>query len=312
MPFLRALTTVAVALSTTAAPLAMVGGADAAVKKKTAGKDTGPAYIRVVSLNTEYPLAKAKALTDIRRLVDARMGVIALQEMNGRDRRMTMKKRFVDCSTCIYDGYVPTKNTEGATPILWKTPRFRSVAAGNQRLTDAWYVGGSGAGPSTFQEKFVTWVKLRERSSGRMFYVLNTHFIPSVEGSDGYPNQRHPARLDHFRTHMSGLTRLISQFQQTGLPVFVTGDFNVNYRRDKVIQPRMFPFASLGAVGVRASFAATGEPTYGTHVLKNGRDSRLIDYVAHTVGPQVSPVRTAVLLGYNSDHRPVVGTFGLN
>jgi exonuclease III len=310
MKFLRALTTLTVALSAMVAPLAMTG-ADAAVKKKSA-KRTGPAYIRIVSLNTEYPQSNPAAWADIKRLVDARMGVIALQEMMGRDRRMTAKKRFVDCATCTYDGYIPTRNTEGATPILWKTPRFSLVEAGNEQVTEDWYVGRGGAGPSTFQEKFVTWVKLRERSSGRMFYVLNTHFIPTVQGSDGYPNKRYPERLAHYRHHMAGLQALVNEKQQTGLPVFVTGDFNVNYRRDKVIRPDLFPYASLSRVNMRASYAAAGEPSYGTHVLKSGNGTRLIDYVAYTMSSNVRVSSNAVLRGYNSDHRPVVATFGLS
>jgi endonuclease/exonuclease/phosphatase family metal-dependent hydrolase len=307
MKLQRALTTVVAALVVAAAPLAMTG-ADAAVKK--AGKRTTPTYFSIVSLNTAYPLPKAAALSDLQKLVDSRIGVIGLQEMMGRDRRMTAKERFVDCDTCIYDGYIPTRNTEGATPILWKTPRFSLVEAGSEQVTDDWYVGSAGAGPSTFQEKFVTWVKLRERTTGRMFYVMNTHFIPTVQGPDGYPNKRYPERLAQYRQHMAGLQALVTEKQQTGLPVFVTGDFNVNYRRDKVTRPDMFPYASLGEVGIRASYAAAGEPATGTHDGGNG--TRLIDYVNYSVTPKVSVVRNTLLFGYNSDHRPIVGTFGLN
>lgn len=304
MKLLRALTTFAVTLSVACTPLALAGGADAAVKKRR----TGTAYIRVVSFNTQLPQSTERALSDVKRLVDAKMGVIALQEMMGRERRTALREQFVDCETCRYEGLIAERNTEGANPILWKTPRFSLVDSGNVQVTDDWYVGARGAGPTTFQEKFVTWVQLAERRTGRMFYVLNTHMIPSVQGRDGYPNQEYPERLAHFRQHMSALQDLIRQFQATGLPVFVTGDFNVNYRRDKVIKPAMFPYASLGAVGVRASYAATSEPSYGTH----GGGTRLIDYVAHTVSSKVKPVSTEVLLGYNSDHRPVVGTFGLD
>lgn len=307
MKYLRALTTAAVTFSAALAPLAMTGGADAAVKRKSA--KTPVSYIRVVTLNTEYPQPDRAALADVKRLVDARIPVIALQETMGKARRTAIAARFVDCSTCVYDGYLAQRNTEGATPILWNSRRFALVDSGNEQVTEDWYVGPAGAGPSTFQEKFITWVQLRDRATGRSFFVLNTHFIPSVQGAGGYPNTKLPARLEHFQQHMSALQALVTTFRETGLPVLVTGDFNVNFRRDKVIRPEMFPYASLDAVGARATFAAVGEPGYGSHVGGDGK--RLIDYVAYTLGPRLSPVRNGVMLGFNSDHRPVWARFAL-
>jgi endonuclease/exonuclease/phosphatase (EEP) superfamily protein YafD len=309
MKSLRALAATAVAVTTVAAPVALTGGVtDAAVTKNPA---VVPTHMRVVTLNTAHWQSDARALADVRRLVDQGIGVIALQEMQRRTRRDAVRSRLVTCPGCRYGGHLPKRNVEGGTPVLWRKAKFSLVEAGNQRVTPQWYVGPGGAGPSTVQQRYVTWVKLQERRSGRMLYVLNTHFVASVQGPDGGPNSKYPRRLAHYRAQMRGLQNLVRGFQQTGLPVVVTGDFNVNYRRDKVVRTPYFPYAAFEAAGMRASYFTVGEPLPGSHVLANGNDTRLIDYVAHSDGSDLAPMRNDVLLGYGSDHRPVLTKFEL-
>ena len=93
--------------------------------------------------------------------------------------------------------------------------------------------------------------------------------------------------------------------------IFVTGDLNVSYRRDKIVQDRLFPYYNMRQVGVRASYDVLGEPVRGTHILDSGNDTRVIDYVDYLVHPKVTPAKQSVLLGYASDHRPVLVRFDI-
>jgi hypothetical protein len=107
---------------------------------------------------------------------------------------------------------------------------------------------------------------------------------------------------------MSGLKAVITDIRSNlgGGLIFVTGDFNVNYRKDKVVRDPIFPYAALGASGLRASHYALGEPATGTHRLSNGYDKRLIDYVHYPVTRRLVPQSQRIMRGLNSDHRPMV------
>ena len=91
--------------------------------------------------------------------------------------------------------------------------------------------------------------------------------------------------------------------------MFVTGDFNVNYRNDKIRQDPIFPYAALGTRALRSSYYKLGEPATGTHVLDNGFDKRLIDYVQLQADPARDRHRPADRAGLNSDHRPLIVDF---
>jgi endonuclease/exonuclease/phosphatase (EEP) superfamily protein YafD len=193
-----------------------------------------------------------------------------------------------------------------AIPILYKSSRFRLVSTGTQQVSDATYVGPSGAGPSTIAPKFLSYVHLLHRVTGQDMYVINSHAVASVQASDGGPNYEHPERLGLYRQHMDGLKAMIAEFEATGAAVFTTGDFNVNYRRDSVLRDKLFPYDNMSQVDVFASYTFLGMPEYGTHLSESGtNDTRLIDYVSSLSHPAVVPKAQKILMGYSSDHRPV-------
>jgi endonuclease/exonuclease/phosphatase family metal-dependent hydrolase len=282
-------------------------GADAAVSPvSAAAKPKVRAHIQVATLNTAASMSAKRALEDIESLAATGPDVIALQEMGSGKRRSRMQERLVECEACGYGSYVPTPAVPGSTPILFRWDRFDLIGKGTQQVSEATYVGPRGAGPSTLRAKFVNWVQLKERTTGRELYVLNNHAVPTVQAPGGGPNRRQPKRLALYRKHMNGLKSLVTGFRSTGASVVVTGDLNVNYRKDKLVRARLFPYTNLGSVGIRSSYQVLGEPVRGTHELPNGTDTRLIDYVAYSPQRGIKAVDQRVLRGYHSDHRPVV------
>lgn len=94
--------------------------------------------------------------------------------------------------------------------VFFRRERFEALASGDYWLSDTPEAVGSRSWGNQLP-RMVTWVRLRDRSDGREFLFVNTHFDhqsqPSREKSAGLLR----ARIDAFRPE---------------LPVLVTGDFN--------------------------------------------------------------------------------------
>jgi endonuclease/exonuclease/phosphatase (EEP) superfamily protein YafD len=89
--------------------------------------------------------------------------------------------------------------------------------------------------------------------------------------------------------------------KKDGVPVFIGGDFNVNYRRDSVVRANIFPYAKMNTVDAWANWRYLGAPDSGTI----GDGNRVIDYVFATRNSKVTPVSTRVLPTYGSDHHAI-------
>ena len=284
-------------------------GAAATAPVPRAKEDPAPpeANVRIVTYNTAATQKTERAVADIIRLADETLAdVITLQEMSNPARRRGVREALVQCSMCPYEEFMPQPAVPGGTPLLYRWERFRFLDAGSKRVTKDTYVGPRGAGPDTLRARYVNWVQLRERATGLDIVVLNNHAVPTVQASHGGPN-RNRERIRMYRRHMKGLQALVRSFQESGNVVFVTGDLNVNYRKDKIVRAAVFPYARMKAVGLDASFESLWEPAPGTHVLRNGFDKRQIDYVySPPAHPWVTPVGHEILMDHTSDHRPVV------
>ncbi len=275
-----------------------------------AGAPHAEVPLRVATFNTAATLGTRAAAEDVVGVIrKGRPHVLALQEMGNPDRRRLVRRALVDCKGCPFRAYVPGSAVPASTPILWRARRLALVRGFSRQVTQATRVGARGAGPAVIRAKYVNGVHLRDRLTGRHVYVLNNHTVPTVQTGDGSPNTRLPARLDIYRKHMQGLQQIVSGLRRTGAAVLVVGDLNVNYRSDRVSQPRLFPYARLREVGMRASFEATGLPRRGTHVLRrSGNSVRLIDYVYVMRRRGSAPLDNRIMGGFRSDHRPLVVT----
>ena len=260
----------------------------------------------IATYNIRNALSSSTAVADVQRLAAAGADVIATQEMGSRMRRDAVRAAMIDCEGCVFDGYLVNPATVGATPILYRTDRFDLEESGHRLAADRTFVGAKGAGPSTIAEKYVNYVKLREKSTGRYLYVLNSHAVASVQGKGGASNGN-VRRMGMYRQHMATLKSMVTEFRSKGVSVFVTGDLNVNYRRDVLVRDPLFPYANLSEVRVEASYASLGTPAIGTH----GGGTRLIDYVSHLRRKVITPLSQEILRGYASDHRPVLVEYQL-
>lgn len=275
-------------------------------------RKTFTAGLELASYNIRHALSDGTAATDVRRLAATGVDVIGLQEMSARTRRNAVLAEVQNCDTCVMRGvFFDSPANIGAVPILYRSDRFDLYDSGSVMLSDRTFIGTKGAGPAELPPKYVTWVKLQERRTGRFFYVLNSHAVASVQAKDGGPNTNQ-RRLAVYRKHMDGLKSLVAQMKRRQVGVFVLGDLNVNYRRDREVRDSLFPYVNMAEVQVTASYEALGLPATGTHARMDGTStSRLIDYVYYMPRNPFTPASQSILSGYASDHRPLVVGFDL-
>lgn len=244
--------------------------------------------------------------------VGANADIIGFQELLQADRRTAVRDKML-CSTCAFSGYVKDYTTSGSSPaslaIVWKKDLFTLNTAGYYKVSSTQTINPSAnSSDNTISAKWITWVKLRDKKTNKMFYVLNTHTVAGIE-ANGEPIGPDDSRMKNYVNHMDVLTAKISTFEQDDVPIFVTGDFNVNYRYDKTIRYRDFPFRRLGDIGAYSNWhrmEPLSENGVPTSVATHGDSSRLIDYIwmlnrsdSKAVSTSVSPDK------FGSDHSPV-------
>ena len=266
--------------------------------------------VRIATFNTAATLSTRKAFRDVRDLLAEGPDIVALQEMSSWERRERVRKRLLDCDGCAWDGWIPVPAVPGGQPILWRSDKFTFLGRDWLEVAPETYVGDRGAGPSTMHAKYVVRLRLMDNLTGRTIWILNNHFVPTVQASDGGRNDI-TRRTRLYARQMGGLQGIIDKIrtEEGGGLVFVTGDFNVNYRKDKIVQDPIFPYAALGTRALRASYYTLGEPATGTHELDNGFDKRLIDYVHYKPTRRVIATGQRIVRGMNSDHRPLIVDF---
>lgn len=255
------------------------------------------------TLNIKHAMPAAKCREDIATAISTGLDVLALQEMGGVDRKP------LPSSFDGWDAYVPdAKKWQASSPIMWRSARFEKQDSGSKLVSASRNVGNEGAGPSDTEDKYVNWVQLKDKVTKQVIVVINSHFVASVE-VDGAPTNNPAAqdRITMYREHMAGLQELIRVKKLVGA-VVVTGDFNVDYRKDSQHKAKIFPYTGLGEVNVWASYRWLGMPSGGTHEgggssgTHSGENGRLIDYVCVERGDKVAPTSHAIHRGLNSDH----------
>lgn len=265
------------------------------------GDDVITSDITLASWNVHSPNSASNVSSGTKSIAE-KAEIIGFQEMHHPSNRKAMRDALL-CSSCKYSGYVKDYTSSGSSPssvaIIWSRDRFSLNQSG-------YYKVSSRIASVPISAKWIGWVKLRDRKTGKLFYVLNTHTVASVDSS-GKPNSQ-TIRVNNYIQHMDILTAKLRTFKQENIPIFITGDFNVNYRYDSRVQHKDFPYKRLGDIGIRSNWRIF-EPLASNGISKDaethGSGTRLIDYVWSLDRPDVKPTSTSIGPKYGSDHRVV-------
>ncbi len=258
---------------------------------------------------------KTNVGTSIKKL-GANSDIIGIQEAHKPAQRKNIKKALL-CSDCKYQGYVQNYTYDGSSaaslPILWNKSKFKLVEKGYVKTSDTKKdIKDTTGNNAKVSAKYITWVRLRDKATGRSFYVANLHTVASVEAG-GSPNTKNKTRLTIYKKGMDALVKKLKSFKEKDRPIIVLGDFNVNYRYDIVKKNAAFPYARLSAIGMYSTYQQKGTVASNPSLGSQGNgSSRLIDYV-FTLRHNRMTVNNEYMDGstYGSDHRPVSATLTL-
>lgn len=179
--------------------------------------------------------------------------------------------------------------------IGYQADRFTALSEGNFWLSETPEVPGSKSW-NTAWTRICTWVRLRDRASGRVLLYANTHL----------DNESALARQEGCRLIATRLPKIAA-----GAPIVLTGDFNMN-EDDPSFTPLVAP-KEPGAVGLIDSYREVhperSPEEASFHAFHGGTHGSRIDFIFHS--PEL--IATAAEIDhthnasghYPSDHFPV-------
>lgn len=230
--------------------------------------------------------------------------VVGLQEVHTAAQRNNIQKLIESNKYAVSPkARTGNDNADGVEsyPIVWRQKEFVRVSEG--------VTGRVSSGISGLRDRYITWVKLKQRVTGKQFYVVNTHLVRDVENNGSLStNKKYQDNVAAYKGHMAKLVTLLKSLQKDNVPIFVTGDFAVNYRKDTG-KVNAFPKAALGAIGVASNWQLTNLNGISSSAKTYGGSTRLIDYVfAWNATPKNTSIGKSSL---GSDHYPVFFTADL-
>ena len=248
---------------------------------------------------------------DFKTQIDAmskKASIIAIQEMHIPAKRKQLTNNVL-CKNCDYAGYMYNSKLEGSTPaslpIVWKKSDFSLLKQGYMSAANnvKTFKDCNTKKNATVSSKWVTWVKLKDLKSNQQFYILNTHTGAGVE-SKGKPVCT--PRLNQFKTHMNNLINKTTALKKDKLPIFIAGDFNVNYRYDHKVKNAAFPYSRMGKIGLRSSYELTNLAGVSDSKGTQGANNRIIDYI-FSLNHAAVRINSASIDDetFGSDHYPV-------
>lgn len=265
------------------------------------------ATFTIASWNANYENSVSNVISHVKQVIKA--DIIGFQELGSQEHAAEIIHGLAavvggsPCADCDYRAYFPQADRAYPDPIIWKRDKFKLIDKGERRVNNAVHTNDCPGARNDHLIKPTVWVLLEERTTGARFIVSNNHLVASVEADGQWKPCAGPIRKDLFTDHMDGIIDTVKVAKGKNIPIFITGDFNVDYRADQRPENRTapFPYKRFSNHNIFANWHYLGmENGAGTH------GNRLIDYVHMTKTPkQVKPLSQAILGKGGSDHSAV-------
>ena len=205
-------------------------------------------------------------------------------------------------------GWTTKRFPKGAKELAvsWRRADFAFVSA-DQRLVAQGVSDENGRYP--FGDRYAIRVTLRDRTTGELISVLDTHLPQAIEDLDQPGSWRPTYNSARARLQLTRLARMWDR--APGRWVLGTGDYNVDARAEARTRPEGGPSKMFAGRAV-SSYAVLGKDLAPTHPTSG----RQIDYV-HAARKAVRQERIRFLHqrtipGLNSDHRALLVRFALH
>lgn len=82
-----------------------------------------------------------------------------------------------------------------------------------------------------------------------------------------------------YKEYMDTLISKLNELKGANIPIFVTGDFNIDFRKDRVVKDSMFPYRRLGAIGFRSNWDVLNLSGVGSTQGTTSYGSIIFDYI---------------------------------
>ncbi len=152
----------------------------------------------------------------LKRISDHDFDIIGSQEVNDAMKASLMEDLSATYSV-VGEGRRADRKGEG-TPIFYKTARFDLLDWGSFWLSETPDVPGSKNWDASV-ERIATWTKFLDKTTGKKFFYINTHF-----------DHRGPVS----RTMAAKILLDKARELHDGLPVFFTGDLNTSPKTEAI------------------------------------------------------------------------------
>ena len=215
---------------------------------------TVPMVIGSYNIEISQPLDQFKQAVDF---IKSKSDVAGLQEAGGAPRRQYLDG---DKSWRIY--HPPGLPQD---PVIWNPRVFEYVSAHEVKLSDATKVESHSGGLMHWKALWAPIVHLRQISTGYVFSLINVHLVrAAVNGGRPRPDTPRTYRL--YVHQVRALQEAVKAERDKGLPVYVTGDFNVGYVADRTIEHPKLPYRRLTHMRMIANWQGHKLNNYGTHI----------------------------------------------
>jgi hypothetical protein len=281
-----------------ASSMLALGGVTA--PSQASGTDTTTDSLRIGSYNIRI----GASMDDFRAGVNFIMSVAdvaGLQEAGGGNRR-----EFLDGNRSWRIYHAPRLLQ---TPILWNPRVFELVNAHEKKISDSARIDSPG-GTVPFKAQYIPVVRLRQISTGYVFTMINVHLIHGAVNA-GRPRKSSPNTYRVYRHQVKALKRVVRDERSRGLPVYVSGDYNVGYAADRDVRNRRLPYRRLSSINMKANWKGKKLNNYGTHIdpsCPKGA-SHCGAYIDQIWAPTTSATSTVYTNVIHSDHYPIMSTY---
>jgi hypothetical protein len=266
-----------------------------AAPEKRKKPEVRPTTIGVASFNEWGELPMSELLSDAHRITS-----LSTVDILGWQEAIRSHPVFADLA---HRGWV-TRQLPGHArelAVSWRKSEFALVST-SYRLVAHGVDHAYGRYP--FGNRYVQRVTLRQRDSGQLITVLNTHLPQKIEDLD---NPGHWLQTSNAARARFQLGRMIRDWNAApGRWVVGTGDYNFDARADRQEHPKGGPRRALGPVAV-SSYGALGFDGIGPSHPPTGR---YVDYV-QAARPdlhagQMKFVGQRMITGLYSDHNALL------
>jgi hypothetical protein len=261
--------------------------------------------LRIGSYNIEMgePLSQFRPGVDF---IMSEADVTGFQEVGGKARRS-----YIDGNPDWRVYHAPGNHQ---VPIVWNPRVFESVSASQFKLADGGQVEDvSGSKDGKLMYRPATYgavVHLRQISTGYVFSFINVHLIHgAVKG--GVPAPGRPLLYALYTQQVASLRAEVTAQQSSGLPTYVTGDFNIGFAQDRSTDRKANPYRNLTGIQEVATWANKTLSPYGTHIDTSCPPGvrHCGAYIDQTWGPTASASAKVYTKVVHSDHYPIRSTY---